>query len=237
MWNSCDVIKGIGITLFCFFSYTLVLYVFSIEGEWIGYYGAVLGSMISIGVIAFTLGQNKKHHKELMAEQNRKHEELVLLQINTALHTKNQERLRGVINELKNMYLSISPNTFLNYEVAKTALKKEDSGAYQLITDYMKLITSGLDVYDFIAITNKDIIDLTELSKSTNRYMIKMKILFIKHLEADGENIKNLQVCIDTLQNSEEYKECKVLLSRCIEEAQHRIDNNLFKSSKQDEQG
>jgi hypothetical protein len=232
MWSSRDVIKGIGIILAIFSSYTLALYLFSVDSDWIGYYGAVLGCTISIGVIAFTLGQNKKHHKELMTEQSRKHEELVQLQIKTALHAKNQERLRSVITDLRNMYISVSPNVLFNLMVAGFSMQKgNNESVYLLTSDFIKLTTSSLDNYDLIANTNKDIIDLTKLSECAYSYMMKFKFLLSENQSILFTNPSVINEIVDQLNNSIEYNNYKTILFQSIQDAQSRIDTNFIQET------
>ena len=168
MWSYRDVIMGIGVILVFFSCYTLALYILQVDGDWISYYGAVLGSTISIGVIALTLGQNKKHHKELMAEQNRKHEELVQLQINTALHSKKQERLRGVIADLRNIYSSTHPKK-INDITLTNGIKNTDSAIIQ-IAELIKSISSIRASVDLTININKDIIDISGLNYYNDKY-------------------------------------------------------------------
>lgn len=230
-WSSWEVLGGIGVVVVFFSLYTKIVHHFSLPPEWINYYGSVLGAIISIGVIAFTLRQNKKHHIELMKEQERKHEELKQLQIETALHAKKQERLRAVITDLKDIYITTSPNRIAHLLLINS-LQIGDSPSFML-SDYIKSIFPIRDSIDLMTNTNKDIIDLSELNYYTNTYLVKFAgdIAAISTRIFLNQQVDELNPIIDDITKSDEYTQYRTALFRTISEAIENIDKTLIQQT------
>lgn len=63
-------------------------------GDWIGYFGNLLGSSVTIIVLVFTLWQNKINQNK----QNENHDELKNLQIKTIVYTEKTSHLKDLID-------------------------------------------------------------------------------------------------------------------------------------------
>lgn len=196
---------------------------------WIGYFGNLLGAAITIIVLSFTLWQNSLYHKK----QNENHEELKQLQITTAIHAKKQERLRGVIEELKTLYISVNPQRI--HTTRSIASQNDETNNMRIlneITNLLNNISLNKELLEIISEINKDIIDLSIINKNLEAYLTVYadKMGEIIHLYSNNKGDikgKDIYDFIDTLLINPSYLQFKSSFNDVIISAQEKIDSNL----------
>lgn len=191
---------------------------------WIGYFGNLLGTSAAIIALSFTLWQNNKNHNELKR-----------IQINTTLHSKNQDRLNNVCNELYNIFNALNPG---NIELAMWKMEQTNEKDFKssLIRELMSLEVYNADIIEkalLIIHMNSDLGNFRTLASPLTTYAderrgkIEILIEKIKTL-GSKEDIKELLYLVEQLRESENYLELLNTIRTIITETRNKIDEDLL---------
>jgi hypothetical protein len=243
-WKGWDVFWGILIVILFFSAYTsLVNYIFLVPscfsisgdtGDWIAYNGSVLGALISIGVIAFTLRQNKILHEELKKEQNKKHEELKKLQIKSTNYVAKKERIDTISEELFNIYQSTNSSKLVNLIniIIEESSEKERINAKNY---YLKCLQESTQINHrliFLSGIYSDVIAFTEITKKYaicyKKYSLLLRDIWKSNTIDNYVNSDDFTERIIDLDQSAEYKQLFDLIIEQIKKAKENITEELY---------
>lgn len=235
MWNKWDVIGGLSFILVVFSCYTILLHQFSISTNWIGYYGSVLGALISIGVIAFTIRQNNIHHKELMEEQNKKHEELKQLQVNTILYSNNQKRLQDIANELLKFTEATNYKHLFDVTLSSIYPNKTNNQFLNELNSKIQEFNTSYERILMLSTINKDIIDLKPMldifmsyQKDYEKVSSEMILIVYNNLQNTPSYINtSVTISYKEIANTLKFNKIHSSINECIISAKAKIESSL----------
>lgn len=186
---------------------------------WIGYFGNLLGTSAAIVALSFTLWQNNKNHQELKT-----------LQINSISFNDKKERLYKISEELLNLYSTISSEKLRKYiKISITFNQSHEARAFYLniiedIWDYEKKLR-------FMTECNSDIIDLKGIKILFNECKIDYLTLLKDMREEHKLNNKIEQKTLERIEQIEKqfnYTELYNLIISRIKEAQEKLTADLI---------
>lgn len=234
MWERKDVFIGISIiviflifyTLFvnCIFWFPSFFPISGDAGDWIAYNGSILGALISIGVIAFTLRQNKILHEELKA-----------FQIGNSIYALERERLSKIESILKDEMFLLSPYR-MSEIITKNGDLKDNFIGY--INNYTtELLRTEEEANFYINVYNENI-DLAKLQNPRAELcnLFDKTLTSLRHYYTKNSSTKQLPTfqeyfitCMDKIKKSDEYTNYRTTALDIIIDAEKRLNQKLIK--------